>query len=150
MTDPSTAREALIVEAIGDVARLLDRVEALVISTDDSRQAAVDANMALAGQLAAFEHRMASLTENAKMRAMEHIAHRVDGVARQATAAQTQAMTQAARDLFKAEIEQPVQRLTKALLHVIERADRPWEIWLTHAATAVASSAATWAFAAHL
>ena len=38
MNPPSTAREALIAEALGDVARLIDRVEALTPAMDKARQ----------------------------------------------------------------------------------------------------------------
>ena len=38
----------------------------------------------------------------------------------------------------------------EALQQLVQRVDRPWEQWLTHAATAVVASAATLASAAYL
>jgi hypothetical protein len=50
MSHPSTAREAFIVETIGEVAALLDRVEAVTPALDASRLALVSASAELAGQ----------------------------------------------------------------------------------------------------
>ena len=61
----STAREALIVEAIGDVVGLLDRLEALAPILDGSRQAAVEASAELSGALEALEGRMAAVSDTA-------------------------------------------------------------------------------------
>ena len=55
MNQPSTTREALIVEALGEAERLIRQVEALAPALDQSRQALADAHSGLAGQLAAFE-----------------------------------------------------------------------------------------------
>ena len=52
--NPSTAREALIVETLGEVAALIDRVEAVAPSMDASRQTLVQASAELASAVAAF------------------------------------------------------------------------------------------------
>jgi len=67
MSNPSSAREAFIVETLGEVAGLLDRAEAVVPAMDASRLALINASTELAGQVTAFESRMAGITENAKV-----------------------------------------------------------------------------------
>ena len=146
----TTAREALIAEAIGDVTLLLDRLDALGPTLDEVRQGLAQAAGGLDARLAAFETRMAALTEHAKVRAVDHIVRRTDQVARQALEAQTRAMEEAARAALHKELDPALQRLALPLRQLVQRVNRPWEQWLTHAATAVAASAATWLMAAWL
>ena len=151
MNHPSTAREALIAETIGEIAALVDRVEALAPALDASRLALVQASAELASQIIAFEHRMTATTENAKVQAVKHIARRTDDMARSSLAEQTGAMEAAAREMFRAELGPALQRLVMPLQHLADLAHRgtyPWERWLTHAATAAVASAITWAVAA--
>ena len=150
MDRPGTAREALIAEAIGDVARLLDRAEALQRAMLESSQALVEARAQLADQLAAFEIHVAALTEKAKVQAVKHILVRTDEAARRSVDTQTRAMAEAAHTLFKAEIEPALERLAMPLQRLVRKVDRPWEQWLTHAATAGVASVATWVLAAYL
>lgn len=153
MSGPSTAREAFIVETLGEVAALLDRVEAVAPALDISRLALIDASTALAGQVAAYERRMAGITENAKVQAVKHIARRTDELARSSLDAQTRAMEEAARTLFRTEVGPALQRVALPLRQLTElarRGARPWQHWLTHAATAVLASALTLALAAWL
>ena len=151
--NPSTAREALIVEALGEVAALMDRVETLAPALDASRRALVEASAGLAHQVTAFEARMAAITENAKLTAVKHIARRTDEITRSSLDAQTRAMEEAARALFRAEVGPALQRLVMPLQHLTDlaqRGARPWERWATHAATAAVACAATLALAARM
>lgn len=153
MKGTSSAREALIAETLGEMAALLDRVEAVAPALDASRLALINASTELAGQVTAFESRMAGITENAKMQAVKHIARRTDEIARGSAEAQTRAMEEAARMLFRTEVGPALQRVAMPLQHLAELAHRgahPWQHWLTHAATAAAASAVTWALAAWL
>jgi len=153
MSGASTVREAFIVETIGEVAALIDRVEAVAPALDASRLALINASAELAGQVAAFESRMAGVTENAKVQAVKHIARRTDEIARGTLDAQTRAMEEAARMLFRIEVSPALQQVAMPLQHLAElahRGARPWDRWLTHAATAVVASALTWVLAAWL
>lgn len=153
MNGTSTFREAFIVEALGEAAALLDRVEAVAPVLDASRLALINASTDLAGQVTAFENRMAGITENAKTQAVKHIARRTDEIARVTAEAQTRAMEEAARMLFRTEVGPALQRVAIPLQHLADLAHRgahPWQHWLTHAATAVVASALTWALAAWL
>ena len=143
MTHPSTTREALIVEALGEAEKLIRQVEALAPALDQSRQALADAHSGLAGQLAAFEAQVVALTEKAKVQAVKHILARTDEAARRSIELQSRAMADAARVAFGADLGAAMQRLQT--LH--QRPGRRWEQWLTHAAAAATASAATWTLA---
>lgn len=108
---------------------------------DAARQALVQAGAALASQVVAFENRMATITENANVRAVRPIVRGSDEVARGALDAQTRAMEEAARTLFRTEIGPTLQRLVMPLQRLAERGARPGERWLAHAATAAVASA---------
>jgi hypothetical protein len=140
MKPPSTTREALIVEALGEAAKLIRQVEALAPTMDRSRQALADAHSGLAGQLAAFEAQVLALTEKAKVQAVKHILARTDEATRRSIELQSRAMADAARVAFCADLGATMQRLQS--LH--ERPGHRWEHWLTHAAAAATASAATW------
>lgn len=153
MNGTSSAREALIAEALGEVAALLDRVESVGPALDGSRLALIHASTELASQVTAFESRMAGITENAKVQAVKHIARRTEEIARGSAEAQTRAMEEAARMLFRTEVGPALQRVAVPLQHLADlahRGDHPWQHWLTHAATAVVASGLTWVLAAWL
>jgi hypothetical protein len=139
MMHPNTTREALIVEALGEAAKLIRQVEALAPALDRSRQALADAHSGLSGQLAAFEAHVSALTERSKVVAVKHILARTEEAARQSADLQSRAMADAARVAFGAELGAAVQRLKS--LH--DRPGQRWEPWLTHAAAAAMASAVT-------
>jgi hypothetical protein len=141
---PSTAREALITEAIGEVAALLDRVEALMPALDASREAAAEAGLQLAAGLEALEDRMAAVTETARTQVVQHIVQRTEEAAQRAQVTQSTAIAAAARDVFRVEVERSIQHLASAVQAANRRKPPAWEAWLTHAAIAVTASAATW------
>jgi len=143
MMAPSTTREMLIVEALGEAAKLIRQVEALAPVLDQSRQALADAHSGLAGQLTAFEAQVLALVERSKVHAVKHILARVDEAARQSIEQHSRAMADAARVAFGADLGAALQRLQS----LQNRPERQWEQWLTHAAAAATSSAATWALA---
>lgn len=143
MTHPNTTREVLIVEAIGEAAKLIRQVEALAPALDRSRQALADAHSGLSGQLAAFETQVLALTEKAKVVAVKHVLTRTEEAARQSADLQSRAMADAARVAFGADLGATLQRLQS--LHA--RPGPRWEPWLTHAAAAATASAATWTLA---
>lgn len=144
MMPPSTAREALIVETIGGIAALLDRVEALGPTIDVSRQAADDASARLTVALEAFEARVAAVSETARTQVVQHVVKHTEEAARRAQDMQSRVLAAAAREVFRGEVERAMQRLAQAMQSASATKPPVWEAWLTHAATAVAASAATW------
>jgi hypothetical protein len=143
MMTASTAREALIVELIGDVAALLDRVEALGPTIDKSRQASVKASAQLTAQLEGFESRVAAVSGTVQARVVHHILLQTQEAARRAQEIQSRAIAETAREAFRGEVERAIQYLARAMQAVNAAKPPVWEAWLTHAATAVAASAVT-------
>jgi hypothetical protein len=139
VSDPVTAREALLIEAIGEVSNLIDSVDRLTPELQEMRCEIDRASTGLRESLAAFEGQVLALTEKSKVVAVKHILAHTQEASRQATALQSRAMADAARVAFGAEVGAALQRL-KAL-H--ERPERRWELWLTHAAAAATASAGT-------
>ena len=144
----STAREALLVEALGDMSQLLDRIEALGPTLEEGRKGVLRSSDQLSGQLSGFEARMSAITANAKVQVVNHIVRRTDAIARQTLDEQTRSMEEAARALFRSELEPTLQRLVVSLRQLIEQASRPWDLWMMHAATALGASVVSWAVAA--
>ncbi|MBL0726097.1 hypothetical protein [Piscinibacter sp. HJYY11] len=141
MSHPPTAREALIAEMLGDMARVLDRVEVLVPALERAR---VD----LADQLAHFEGQMVLLTEKAKLSTAEYIARRTRESTANVLRLQTQAMSESARAAFGTEMAAARRQLLQPLEQLRHRLERPWRQWFmcTMAAgvASLASSALTW------
>ena len=150
MNGPSTAREALIVEALGEVARLVDRMEALTSSMESKRQALADASGELGDRLKAFEAGMESISLKVQASAAEQLVRRAVKASSESIEVQTRAMSEAARQAFTAQFDSTLARLTASVEQLIEREGRPWELWLTHVATAVASAVLTWLVASLL
>lgn len=144
MNGPSTAREALIVEALGEVALILDRIESLTSSIEAGRLALENASAGLDHRLKAFEGGTAALAHQVQARAIDHILRRTSKATSESIEEQTRAMSSAARLAFSTQVDANLARLNQSLHQALHRADRPWDIWLTHAATAAVSAAVTW------
>lgn len=146
---PTTAREALIAEALGDIGHLLDRIEALLPAMDASRTALVETGTEFDQRLVAFQKQLAEDAQQTRARAVQHLTLHTNILTRTSIDDQTRAMTQAARKLFNDEVGPTLKQLTESLQRIIQRTDRVWELWLTHAATAVTSAAIVGALAIH-
>ena len=144
MSEPTTAREALIVEALGEVALLLDRVESVTSSIEVGRLGLANASAGLDSRLKSFEAGTAAVAQQVQAKAIEHIVRRTAKATNDAIELQARAMTAAARLAFSAEVDSNLARFTRCLQQLLHRVDRPWDLWLTHAATAAVSAAFTW------
>jgi hypothetical protein len=144
VSHPSTAREALIVEAIGDVAQLLKRVEALGPTLDDTCQALLQASTAFEDQVLTFERQIAATTDHVKTQTVKYMAVQAADASRRSIEQQSRAMADAARVAFGAELGTTIQRLQMTLQPLLEQRERWWESWLTHATAAAASATVTW------
>lgn len=143
MNEPMGAREALLIEAIGEMVNLIDSMDRL---TPELRAASGElgrASEGLRGSLAAFETQVLALCEKAKVQAVKHILARTDEAARLSIEQQSRAMADAARVAFGADLGATLQRLQALQTRPVHR----WEPWLTHAAAAATASAATWTLA---
>lgn len=143
MSPPTSVREALIAEALGEVAQLIDRVEALVPAMDEARRRLVQASVDLVLQGQTFERQINGFTEHAKTATARYAGQRTEELTRQALQTQRRAMNETAQSLFASELQPALQRLASPLQELVSRLDRPWEGWVTHAATAAVSSVLT-------
>lgn len=143
MSDPVAAREALIIEAIGEAARLIESVERLAPEIHERGCEFDRARTGLRDALAAFEAQVTALAEKAKVQVVKHLLARTEEAVRRSIDLQSRAMADAARVAFGGELGANVQRLQSAIQPLIEQRQRRWETWLTHAAAAAAGSAVT-------
>ncbi|CAN5165864.1 hypothetical protein BH11PSE10_BH11PSE10_12220 [soil metagenome] len=156
MIPPGTAREMVLLEALGDVAALVDRVEALLPAMEKSRTALIRSREDLDRQLKAFESRMTTIAENAKMVTVQHIAKVTDDRTRVSLKVHLGAIEEAARTALGTEIRPTLHALIAPIQHLADlahRRDGPWERWLIPLVAVTAStaaSAATWLVALHL
>lgn len=144
MSPDRTAREALIVEALGNIGAMLDRVDALIPALAAGREALAGASALLSLKLETFDAHMNAITENAKIKTMQHVAQRTDEMARRSVRdlrENAHLMADAARSALQAEIRQ-------ALEQFIQRHQQPKPRWwhgiLTNAAISAAASGYTW------
>ncbi len=144
MTDPTTVREALIAEAIGEFPELIGRLEALTAGLGEACGTLQHAQASLRQEVEGFERRMTAITEHAKATTARYIATRADESAVQSIERQSRAMADAARVAFGVEIGATMQRLQAQLQPLIEERTGRWQRWLTHAAAATAGAAAAW------
>ena len=150
MNPPATAREALLIEALGEMGDVLDRVEALMPAMEAGRRSLAEAHEMLSAQLSSLEVRMVASVEAAKNGAVDHISERTRQAARHSIELHLKIMEEAARALFLKELAPALRGLVQPLLHVREvlrNSARPWDTWLTHAATAAVASLFTWLLA---
>lgn len=144
MSEVSTAREALIAEVIGDVAKLAAKVEALRLALVDTCQALERADAGLRRDLEGFERRTVAITEHAKAMTARYIATRADEAAGRSIERQSRAMADAARVAFGVELGGTMQRLQAQLRPLLEERTGRWQRWLTHAAAAAGGAAIMW------
>ncbi len=151
MSDPDTAREAFFLEALGGMASLITRMEAITPAMDASQRALLQASAKFsrqaADQGAAFDDHIVQFTAKVNEHAVKLIAQRADEVARRTFAQQVQVMEESAKALFLKEVGPERQQLLQPLQRlyaVVQESSNPWSAWLTHAATASCASLATW------
>lgn len=147
MIQPVSAREALIVEAIGELQLLLDRLEAVAPALESASKELGDVSAGLAGQANAIETRIAACADAATALAVKHVARQAHEIARTASCAETQAMQAAGRALFQAELGPALHRLAGSIDTVQRRASMWQTGWGAIAITAVTTSALTWVLA---
>jgi hypothetical protein len=132
-------KEALLSEAVGELIRLMDRMDAVVAGTDSVRGALLDAQMDLTRQLDAFEHRMKDISSIARTKVVEHITRTSGEVTKTILQRHIDAMEEAMRQAHARELGAAVNQLRITLQHVTHLAD--WRrCWPTHAAAAFAGA----------
>lgn len=134
----TSAREALLVEAIGEVGALLSKVDALVPVLEASCAALAEASAKLEANADATDSRIATLMNASATHAVKHIAHRTEEMARGATEAQSRALEAAAHAMMRNQLTPALQRLGE----IANDANRSLR-WWTYVGTASLASAIT-------
>ncbi|MGM9484877.1 hypothetical protein ACS5PN_27035 [Roseateles sp. NT4] len=140
MTD---MREALIAEALGDMAALLSRLETVKPIVEAACHDLTMAAETLGDRAARAEERVAAVADGAAVRAVKHVARRADELIKRASEDETRAMQAAAREIFKRELGQALQRS-------LASTKRRSFVWWTHVATAVVVGSLAWAVAIYV
>lgn len=143
MSGPSTSREALILEALGEVGKLLDEVDRLTVTMEAGRGALRQTIGLLGDRLRSFEAAVSNLTTCAERAALEHIVKRTNEMTRRVLEEQSQAMREAARHAFAEQLRPTMAQLDRELKQLTRRMERPWADWLMHAATGAGSAIVT-------
>lgn len=136
----ATAREALIIEAIGEVARLIRQVDALAPDMQETCHALHRADAKLHDTLAGFEARLAAISERAKTQTVQQLEMQMNAAAQQVAVRLCGALAAAAQQAFQDQVGSTVKwqhvvlEDLKALLERLakQRAER-WIPWATHA-----------------
>lgn len=147
MNRPSTAKEALIAEALGDMAALIERIEKLGPVMDISHRQLVQISKDLVREVSMFETRMTDFSFKAVDVAAKQIDQRTNEAATKILNTQIAAMQSAAREMFNKEFHPVVNRTVAQLDHLARLAEPnqiPWMSWLTHGAAFVTGAALTW------
>ena len=148
MNTPDTAREAFFIEALGEMAELIARIEACAPALEASQRQLLRSCDQLTQQATDLESRTAAVIERINVVAPKYIAHRVHEATRAAADAQVRAMEAAAQTLFRTEIGPALERMARPLQllinELLQRCGTWWESALTHAAAAAVASCVTW------
>jgi len=154
MNRPTTAREALIAEAIGDAEKLLERVaslttrvesmttkvQALPRTMEQAREEMRQAAFMLDTRLEPFRHHLAAEVAQTKDIAIKTFIGQTSQVAAEEQVRQSHAMILAARAILDRELEPRLRQFGETLHGLVDKADRPWKAWWIHAATVVTST----------
>lgn len=142
-------REALIAEALGDIAVLLERLEAIAPALASTSEAVMSAADLLTTRSADAESRFTAFTQHAVTHLSKHLALRAEELARAAVEVEAQALHATGRKILQEELGPPVQRLVRALNDSAHRRLH-WPSVVVGAVTAVLASAAAWVGAFYL
>jgi hypothetical protein len=150
MGRPSDTREVLIAEALGDFVKVLNRIEAVTPTLENSCSRLEITADRLQGNIEPFEKRIAAMAVETQDRTLKHISQQAALVARNTAAEQTAVMQASARQIFKDEVVPPLERVASQLREANLRRQPSWETWLAHAAVAVCAAGCTFALMEYL
>ena len=143
MGRPSDAREVLIAEALGDIVKVLDRIDAVKPTLEKSCSDLRLTADRLLGNIRPFQERIVGRALEAQDRTLRHITEQANLVARNTAVEQVAAMQESARRIFKDEVVPPLDRVASQLREANLREQPSWKAWLTHAAAAVSAASCT-------
>ncbi len=144
MSHPNTTREALLAEAIGDLGKLLDRLERCQVIVEGADKSFVRAALSLGHQTNVFQKQLHDLKLAAERDARQRIEALATQKADEIAAAQAEAMRTAADRMFAELLRPSLAKLVGPLDQLQQRLNHPWWGWISHALTAVSSASLTY------
>ena len=140
MNRSTTAREELAATLIGDAYDLVNRVESLAATLKEAHEGMREAVWLLDSRIESSKQHVAEALEQRKDVAIEEVRRKTGEFYGVSVVMQKKAMTEAAREIVSTELRPPVQELAQTLGRLVQRIDRQWRSWVTHAVTATASA----------
>lgn len=138
--NPNTSREVVIAEALGDFQRLFDRIDAVQPRLDESTQRIEHTTADVSEGVESFRQRVEEFCSKHAREAAANASRTTGQYAVKVFTAQTEELKKSAQLIFDKEVTPPLRKLTTDLQAAIRQAHRPWDLWLTHAATGVGAS----------
>jgi hypothetical protein len=135
---PLSAREALLAEALGDVAALLDRIDAVVHALNAAATTANDACANIDAKAVAFDARVAALVDASKRHLVSHVATKTAKITRAAGETQLQAIRAELHALIRSELAASLERARHSSVGGAHRHLRC--SWWAHIVTAICAS----------
>lgn len=144
MDDPVGAREALLIEAIGEVGTLIESAGELVRLEQELARSIAQADARLLKTLEDAERRLLAFTESARKHLAQYIANATQDALKRSTEQQRAAMADAAREAFEAQLVPTLQRMqTLQAAMTRQQGQHRLETWLTHAAAVAVGAGVT-------
>lgn len=139
----SDTREVLIAEALGDFVKVLDRIEAVTPSLENSCSRLELTADRLLVNIEPFQKRIIEMALETQNRADAHIVEQANRVMRKTVVEQTAAMQESARRIVMDEVVPSLDRVAGQVREANLREQPTWTTWLTHAAAAVSAASCT-------
>jgi hypothetical protein len=135
-----STREALLAESIGDLGKLLDRVDTLTPAIDNACKKMTAAAHDLAASVKPFTVHIGGIAAETEKTTVERIVSRANAASAKLVEMQTQAMLDLSKAIVDREVGPPLHRLASNLAQLVQQQRRSWETWATHAATAAVAA----------
>ena len=130
----------MIAELIGDMTKLLHRIDTLAPAIDSSGRAMRETAHELAASVERFRVDMDEIALQTKQTSVRNILTCTREAAAVLLEAQTRAMSASARAMFDNEVAPPLRGLAWTLEQLVAQTRRPWwSDWVGYAATAITS-----------
>jgi len=136
---PLSAREALLAEALGDAAALLDRIDAVVLALNAAATTANDACANIDAKAVAFDASIAALVDASKRHLVGHVATKTAELTRVAGETQLKAIRAELHALIRSELAASLEQARRSSSAGVAHRDLRCT-WWAHMATAVCAS----------
>lgn len=129
MNAPHNVREAVLVEALGDLLALMDRADALIPALEEGRKTLHQAATRLSRQVTDFESRMDTASEQMKAAMCKHMALWSEHLMAEALRVHIPALRQAAKAVLAEEIQPAIQTVQLCAQRLEASRRRRWWQW---------------------